>query len=290
MPGDSRPAPPAIWRWLLNVAGAIVPSSGRAAWRVRREGSLQSIWILSERGELAGTRSATLAWFCRDTFSDALLLRGGGFDPRRCVRTPAFLLCAAAFAFLAMAAATHGFSATRWLLHAFAPNAGGALHDRLLIHLVAGTFASLTAMMTAIGRIPLRGHSWRYHAFLFVKTLAAAAIVFLLWIEGGAALRACMTSVPLRIIVGGLLFTAAFIVALDWAVIWSLADQQHRCPVCLRRLVLPVRIGTWASVFEPVTTEWVCEEGHGALCMREVESGAPDFWIAGEPQVAVKHS
>ena len=76
----------------------------------------------------------------------------------------------------------------------------------------------------------------------------------------------------------------AYIAAFGWAVLWSLADQQRRCPVCLRRLVLPVRIGSWASVFEPVTTEWICEAGHGSLCAREVETGQPDHWIAEDPE------
>jgi len=39
---------------------------------------------------------------------------------------------------------------------------------------------------------------------------------------------------------------------------------------------MPVMIGSWASVFEPVTTELLCEEGHGSLCVPE--TGQPDRW------------
>jgi hypothetical protein len=56
------------------------------------------------------------------------------------------------------------------------------------------------------------------------------------------------------------------IAAMCWAVLWSKADQQPRCAFCLRRLVLPVRTGSWASVFEPANIEWLCEDGHGAFC------------------------
>ena len=28
---------------------------------------------------------------------------------------------------------------------------------------------------------------------------------------------------------------------------------------------MPVTLGSWASVFEPVTTEMLCHEGHGSL-------------------------
>jgi hypothetical protein len=77
---------------------------------------------------------------------------------------------------------------------------------------------------------------------------------------------------------GGLLLAIAFVALFDWIILWSFDDQRRRCPVCLRRLVLPVRIGTWASVFEPVTTEWVCDMGHGSVCVNEVEPGKAELW------------
>ncbi|MGO9255705.1 MAG: hypothetical protein ACLQU1_05315 [Bryobacteraceae bacterium] len=43
-------------------------------------------------------------------------------------------------------------------------------------------------------------------------------------------------------------------------------DQRQRCPVCLDRLALPVRIGVGPrSPFEPAGTEFLCPHGHGAL-------------------------
>lgn len=57
---------------------------------------------------------------------------------------------------------------------------------------------------------------------------------------------------------------------------WSMIDQQKRCRVCLRRLVMPVDIGrpgcvllNWAG------TEMVCPEGHGTLYVPE----SPANWL-----------
>jgi hypothetical protein len=62
--------------------------------------------------------------------------------------------------------------------------------------------------------------------------------------------------------------------------LWSLADQRRRCPVCLGRLEMPVTLGSWASVFEPPTTEFLCADGHGSLSVQEAEPTAADRWIA----------
>ena len=72
----------------------------------------------------------------------------------------------------------------------------------------------------------------------------------------------------------------AFLGAFGCGVISAFTDQRRRCPVCLGRLAMPVTLGSWASVFEPVTTEMLCDEGHGSLSVDESEIGAGDRWIA----------
>jgi hypothetical protein len=283
MSGDYRLRPPAACRWLLRLASLIVPAGARTAWRCRRESGLHSLWILVERGELAGEGPAFLSRFCGDALANAFVIRCGGFDLQRWIRGPAFLMTAAAAAVALIAACSHGFAVTRSLLDALGGNASGAKGDRLMANLFPIAFALAASMRAAIGRVSPRGRNWRYLSFLLLKTLSLAAIVLLLWIEGGAAFRACIPNQTLRVLAGGLTLAVVFVVAFYWAVVWSLADQQHRCPVCLRRLVMPVRMGSWASVFEPVTTEWVCEAGHGSLCEREIEAGEPDRWIGLEP-------
>jgi hypothetical protein len=47
---------------------------------------------------------------------------------------------------------------------------------------------------------------------------------------------------------------------------WLLLDQKHRCPICLRRLTEPVRIGIASSTFlEWYGAESTCPRGHGLL-------------------------
>ena len=68
----------------------------------------------------------------------------------------------------------------------------------------------------------------------------------------------------------GLGFDAAVILALRWVI----TDQQRRCPVCLRLLTDPVRIGTPSRTFlEWYGAESTCPRGHGLLHVSEMSSG-----------------
>ena len=59
---------------------------------------------------------------------------------------------------------------------------------------------------------------------------------------------------------------------------WCVADQRRRCRACLRRMILPVSVGSWASQFEPSRTEMLCEDGHGALALSDAETNVQDRW------------
>jgi hypothetical protein len=53
---------------------------------------------------------------------------------------------------------------------------------------------------------------------------------------------------------------------------WSLADQQSRCRVCLRKLVLPAHIGrSGCLLLGWVGTELACPAGHGLLHVTETD-------------------
>lgn len=61
------------------------------------------------------------------------------------------------------------------------------------------------------------------------------------------------------------------------AIRWALADQRARCPVCLRRLANPVRMGSTAHILlEWNGTELVCPRGHGLLHV----PGHPAVWFS----------
>jgi len=277
---------PVACGWLFRLMSLIVRGEERASWFAGRKAGLDSLWVLAERGELAGEVSGCLAWLYRDALAKACESRCSGLNPRRWVRGPAFVMAAAAAAVLCLGAGTHGFAATRSLLCAFRDTANPANQNRLMANLFPTVFALGSALIVAIGRISLRGRNWRYVAFFLSKTFSVVTMVVLLWVEGGAAFRSSIPNPTLRALAGGLLLAAVFAGAASWAMLWSIADQNHRCSVCLRRLIAPVRIGSWASVFEPATVEWLCEDGHGALCEQELETGNPNRWIALEPVVA----
>jgi hypothetical protein len=176
-----------------------------------------------------------------------------------------------------LAVATHGLEVTRSLLDILRNSAGKPYPDRLIAISAPVAFAFFTGAVTAFTRRSLSVRKLG-GVFLLIKTLSLEVIATLVWIEGGTALRACLHPELLRILAGGLGLAIAFVALFDWIVLWSFDDQRRRCPVCVRRLVLPVRIGTWASVFEPVATEWVCDVGHGSICLSEAGQGKAELW------------
>ncbi len=67
----------------------------------------------------------------------------------------------------------------------------------------------------------------------------------------------------------GIGFVASFILALRWVI----TDQQQRCPVCLRLLTNPVRIGNPSKTFlEWYGAESMCSHGHGLLHVAETST------------------
>jgi hypothetical protein len=261
----------------LRPASWIVPRHRRAAWRRRQEIRLDSLRILEERGELAGQAAFLRATACREAVGDACFLRWGAFDPWTWIRGPSFLIAAVSTALLLLAVLSHGFSVTRSLIAALR---AGPYPDRPIALSVPIVFAVLTGAIAATQRLSLPRHGVRYLSFLVFKTFSVSSLLIVLWLEGGDALRAVIRNELVRALGGGLCLAIAFIVVFDCAVMWCLADQQYRCPDCLRRLVRPVRIGTWASIFEPPTTEWICQAGHGSMCEHERDVGQPNLWAS----------
>jgi hypothetical protein len=105
----------------------------------------------------------------------------------------------------------------------------------------------------------------RYWSYFLAKTSAG--------LISAAALGLLLLDPQDRIAAGGWWERISELVAL-WttlslccgAMYWSLVDQQSRCRHCLRRLWMPVTIGSWASlVINRPGTDYVCPLGHGKL-------------------------
>jgi hypothetical protein len=272
---------PLLCRALIRIASWIVPSRGRSAWLACRATELFDWWYLVERGELLRDGGAAL---CRRAFADAFSERFGDSDPRHLVRSPMFVPIAAAASFLAVAVVSHGFSVTRGVLaiawdmqnHPF--NGYDFRADRVFLYTAPVLLALSTGLAALVlGSLTLRGRGWRYWSFLVCKAVAVTVVVPLMWIELGTILRGWAPSLGGRIAIG-LASVFVFVVAMGRAMIWCVADQRRRCRACLRRLVLPVSVGSYASLFEPSATEMLCEQGHGALSLSDTETDVQDRW------------
>jgi hypothetical protein len=139
---------------------------------------------------------------------------------------------------------------------------------------------AIGATLFIIGRLSLGRYGWRYWLYLTVKIAAVIVLVPLAWVEGSRWLWDLLALPVLRLYIVGIGATLAFLGGFGLAAIWVFDDQRRRCPECLRRLARPVTMGSWGSMFEPVTTEFVCDEGHGALSLAESEIGEGDRWVS----------
>ena len=104
------------------------------------------------------------------------------------------------------------------------------------------------------------------------------------WIFFGAKIAlvlplAFFGSLDLASIIAPGLQPHALIIGLIAGLRWALTDQRQRCPVCLRLLTNPIRIGGPAQIFlDWYGTELMCAHGHGMLYVPEIVTssyGAP---------------
>jgi len=111
-------------------------------------------------------------------------------------------------------------------------------------------------------------HSWRYWRFLAIQDPAAgtdtvAALDRERKVRSDSRAAGSDASVSCRMCLRAVV---------------ELCRSRRRCPVCFERLALPITLGSWSSVLEPATTEFLCEFGHGSLCVPETEQGERDRW------------
>ena len=66
---------------------------------------------------------------------------------------------------------------------------------------------------------------------------------------------------------------------------WALIDQRRRCPVCLRLLSNPARIGSASQTFlELYGTELLCSHGHGFMHVPEIPASySAQRWLDLDP-------
>lgn len=278
--------PRVAWFAPIYVAGWLVPASRRSEWRRRWTSNLTHWQVLMERGELPAGSGAR---FLRRAFADASYERFGSVRAQRFVSGPLFLMAVVAATVLGIGLCTRGFASTR---RAIALAIDVRLHpstnfrydirgDHLFVYFTPIVIAGLVgAALIVLKWRSLQSLGLRQWGLLAFEVSSAHLVGSLLWIEGGHALYRLLVYEGFRFALVGIGLAAGCIISFGFAMLWSIADLRRRCPVCLHRLILPVAMGSWASVFDPPATELVCSEGHGSMAVIEVdaEAGAPDRW------------
>jgi hypothetical protein len=259
-----------------------VPARDRAGWLASRAAELFDWWYLVEHGEPVRHGGAAL---CRAAFADAVAQRFGDRSPLRLVRAPMFVPIAAVVSLIVIALLSRGFSVTRYLVALAAemrshpwPDRYDWRGDRIFIY-AAPIILALTTGCTllTIGCLSLRARGWRYWSFLALKAIGVAVLFPLIWIELGTAIRLAFAAKTWHGFFG-VASGITLLICMGRGMIWCVADQRRRCRACMRRMILPVRVGSWASQFDPSRTEMLCEHGHGALALSDAETNVQDRW------------
>lgn len=251
--------PSLFHRLLLHSAATLVPRAERAEWMAEWNAE---IWYLLDDREAwpsspHGGRSSAIR-FCLGSFRDAFWLRWNETEATRTerlwLRSP--IVCVAMLCIVAVSTCCAAVFES-----ALQPPYTGCqfLLGQLL---VIGTAALLVRISTpfAFGARPVSDGSRRqagrlcWCMFLSLKFALVVAIVF------------CGTLDVRPIIARGRIAPQATLIGYIVGFRWVLRDQGRRCPVCLRLLSNPVRIGHASHIMlDWYGTELICTRGHGLL-------------------------
>jgi hypothetical protein len=230
-----------LHRLILRLAAMIVPVSLRTEWLAEWQSEL---FHASVEPDMKVTR---LTAFCRGAFQDAFWLwlhqmhrPQAGASPLSCL--------------LILAAITGAARISWW----FAGPVRNYPVLSLILVVSSSTFLASINLRRIVVRHPEAPRSGITRRWLFFTVKIALILATLHF--------SLVVAVSLQ--AWGAI--QALIVACTFAFRWALRDQQARCPVCLRLLAQPARVGVaspgflgWSGV------EMMCCQGHGLLYVPE---------------------
>jgi hypothetical protein len=251
---------------ILRGAALLVPCRQRTEWLSEWRSEL---WYVRQS---RGTKEVTA--FCLGAFKDALWLRRNAprTEARKVSRLESPVKC---LLFLALLATVSLFLAIR--VPYTRDEGEPPVREQLILlnlHALLVTFLVLPAITSLrLGEYPANSHSpslaTRLRRWFFFAIKIALIIQTL----------SC-TAVSLKLI-------QPYVWALYLLTIrWALIDQRQRCPVCLRLLTNPTRIGGASQTFlEWYGIELMCARGHGLLYVPEIPTSCYNTqrWLYLDP-------
>ncbi|HZS56870.1 MAG TPA: hypothetical protein VFA65_20865 [Bryobacteraceae bacterium] len=244
-----------IYRGILRAAALLLPRSERPEWLTEWNSEL---WYLVSANCPAACFSLKATCFCLGSWKDAAWLRRNGechmFAPRLWLRSP--VLCVSFLTVLA--AVTTALAFYESLLQSPYVDRRFALAQLFQIAVAILILPATTPMTLGAGgaaaELPSHWTRLRWWLFLVVKATLILPIVFCGTLDFGPFIA----SSGLR--------PQAMLIGYFLGFRWLLVDQRKRCPVCLRQLTNPIRIGQASStVLDWYGTELMCEKGHGLM-------------------------
>ncbi len=246
----------ASWREnaILRAASFLTPAGQRAEWLEEWRAEL---WYVPRRDAMR---------FCLGAFSDAWWLRrnGGPADKKACNGLESPVRCLAILASLSALGILVAIGLAVPLKRAplYSGMSGRDLADGCIAMLA---FSSLLLPGTfAVWRSPANRQptSWRSKLRLGLFLSLKVALVQPIMV---CAMMFWFVIAPV-VIFGPLAMSATMIAILRWVI----TDQQRRCPICLRLLTNPVRIGTPSqALLDWYGAESTCSRGHGLMHVSE---------------------
>jgi len=258
---------PALHLAIVRTAALLVPSLLRAEWLAEWHAELWFVW--------QSDRKCNVTAYCLGAFRDALWMRRHGPLGSRAHYIFHLDVPACPVLFAQFPHPPHG------LVHVDSP-------AQCLTFL--GVLGAVATLLSLLLPIPFIHDVYRVCFLGGLLTLAAILIARLRpW-----TFLAARIFLLLPILVFGTLDLIAIggppllRVAIPWgwflAIRWLVQDHRRRCPVCLRLLSNPVRIGGSSRILlEWHGTELICLQGHGVLHVPE----RPAIWFSKQRWVTL---
>lgn len=250
---------------ILSSASLLLPHTHRAEWLAEWKSELW--YVLQSSDDVPRPRlwDRTALFFCLGSFKDAMWLRRNSNNPN--VREHAWLQSPSRCLLFLMAIATVFIS---WFFRPSGPFGTiirtAQFRPVIFSHLlligmalfVLPVFTSLTlSEYPATSRSSIRAARFRRCMFLFAKIILILSIAF------------CATLDFAPIVIVPQVTLAGYLLGFRWA----LTDHRRRCPICLRLLANPARIGQPSQIlFGWYGTEYFCAKGHGLMYVPEIRT------------------